>query len=75
MRIRFLTITQSFLANQAQISYGNSGDYYLSINVEKSGLGPYFFNFLVSGPYSGPKKGVVLRSALRAPELKTEPKS
>ena len=41
----FLTINHSFLANQAQILYGDSGDYYLSIGVEKSELGHLFFNF------------------------------
>ena len=35
--IRFLAITQPFLTNRAEILYGNSRDYYLSIGV----FGPY----------------------------------
>ena len=44
------------MANQAQISYGNSRDYYLSIGVEKSGLGPLFLNFGFLGPNLAQKK-------------------
>ena len=39
-----------FLTNQAQISYGNSKYYYLSIAVEKSGVGRFFKDFLFLGP-------------------------
>ena len=45
-----------FSSNQAQISYGNSRDYYLSINDEKSGVGPYFQIFGFLGPYLAPKR-------------------
>ena len=34
--MRFLAITQPFLANRAEIFYGNSRDYYLSIGYKKS---------------------------------------
>ena len=55
-----------FSTNQAQISYGNSGDYYLSISDEISGTGPYF-KFLNFWALIWPQKGCGPTLCLKGP--------
>ena len=45
-----------FLANRAKILYGNSGDYHLSIGIEKSRFWALFVIFDFLGPQNPTKK-------------------
>ena len=52
--IRFLGLAQQFFDQSGLFFYGNSGDCYLSIGVDKSRLQALFANF----EFLGPKKSV-----------------
>ena len=57
-----------FLANRAKILYGNSGDYHLSIGIEKS----RFWALFVIFDFLGPDKGRCPTGASK-PDQKVDP--
>ena len=63
---RFLAINQPFLANRAELFYGNSNDYYLSISDEKSWFDAFlkkiiFWREIGRGRQAGAEESRVIR--------------